>query len=170
MLAGFSPGYKQITVGDDVIKMPSDKVVSFKRASGATYINKSGVLTVAEVDEPRFEREGLLIEGQRTNYHLNSLTPSKWGATTSVTITESGVDEFGFTYGRFQIKDEKIGTNTTMNIAAVSGGRGVDVTGTEKYVTTSCRVKSDSANIQCRIRFERYDGSAYFYLADAYLR
>ena len=160
---------KQITVGDDVIKMPSDKVVSFKRASGATYINKSGVLTVAEVDEPRFEREGLLIEGQRTNYHLNSLTPSKWGATTSVTITESGVDEFGFTYGRFQIKDEKIGTNTTMNIAAVSGGRGVDVTGTEKYVTTSCRVKSDSANIQCRIRFERYDGSAYFYLADAYL-
>ncbi|MBD4209537.1 phage tail protein, partial [Xanthomonas citri pv. citri] len=80
------PGYKQITVGDDVIKMPSDKVVSFKRASGATYINKSGVLTVAEVDEPRFEREGLLIEGQRTNYHLNSLTPSKWGATTSVTI------------------------------------------------------------------------------------
>ncbi|HAL7818320.1 TPA: phage tail protein, partial [Escherichia coli] len=127
------------------------------------------VLTVAEVDEPRFEREGLLIEGQRTNYHLNSLTPSKWGATTSVTITESGVDEFGFTYGRFQIKDEKIGTNTTMNIAAVSGGRGVDVTGTEKYVTTSCRVKSDSANIQCRIRFERYDGSAYFYLADAYL-
>lgn len=29
-----------------------------------------------------------------------------------------------------------------MNIAAVSGGRGVDVTGTEKYVTTSCRVKA----------------------------
>ncbi|QXV80203.1 lateral tail fiber protein [Escherichia phage IrisVonRoten] len=169
MLAGFAPGYKQITVGDDVIKMPSDKVVDFKRASGATYINKSGVLTVAEINEPRFERDGLLIEGQRTNYHLNSLTPSKWGATTSVTITESGVDEFGFTYGRFQIKDEKIGTNTTMNIAAIPGGRGVDVTGTEKYVTTSCRVKSDSANIQCRIRFERYDGSAYFYLADAYL-
>ena len=169
MLAGFAPGYKQITVGDDVVNMVSDKVVDFKRASGATYINKSGVLTVAEVDEPRFEREGLLIEGQRTNYHLNSLTPSKWGATTSVTITESGVDEFGFTYGRFQIKDEKIGTNTTMNIAAVPGGRGVDVTGNEKYVTTSCRVKSDNANIQCRIRFEGYDGSEYFYLADAYL-
>ncbi|ENK8091542.1 prophage tail fiber N-terminal domain-containing protein [Escherichia coli] len=169
MITGYSPGYKKVKIGDNVVQVASDKQVNFSRASGATYINKSGVLTVAEVDEPRFEREGLLIEGQRTNYHLNSLTPSKWGATTSVTITESGVDEFGFTYGRFQIKDEKIGTNTTMNIAAVSGGRGVDVTGTEKYVTTSCRVKSDSANIQCRIRFERYDGSAYFYLADAYL-
>lgn len=55
-----------------------------------------------------------------------------------------------------------------MNIAAVLGGRGVDVTGTEKYVTTLCCVKSDSANIQCCIRFERYDGFAYFYLADAY--
>ncbi|PYH10378.1 phage tail protein [Escherichia coli] len=169
MITGFSPSYKKIVIGDDEITMPGDKVVKFKRASTATYINKSGVFSVAKIDEPRFEREGLLIEGQRTNYHLNSLTPSKWGATTSVTITESGVDEFGFTYGRFQIKDEKIGTNTTMNIAAVSGGRGVDVTGTEKYVTTSCRVKSDSANIQCRIRFERYDGSAYFYLADACL-
>ncbi|HCS8381461.1 TPA: phage tail protein, partial [Escherichia coli] len=169
MITGFSPSYKKIVIGDDEITMPGDKVVKFKRASTATYINKSGVFSVAKIDEPRFEREGLLIEGQRTNYHLNSLTPSKWGATTSVTITESGVDEFGFTYGRFQIKDEKIGTNTTMNIAAVSGGRGVDVTGTEKYVTTSCRVKSDSANIQCRIRFERYDGSAYFYLADAHL-
>ncbi|WWD13555.1 tail protein [Escherichia phage vB_Eco_mar004NP2] len=170
MITGFAPDYKKkITVGDEEITLPSDKIVSFTRASTATYINKSGVLTVAGINEPRFEKDGLLIEGQRTNYHLNSLTPSKWEATTSVTITESGVDEFGFTYGRFQIKDEKIGTNTAMNIAAISGGRGVDVTGTEKYVTTSCRVKSDSANIQCRIRFERYDGSAYFYLADAYL-
>ena len=169
MITGFAPGYKKITVGDEEITLPSDKIVSFTRASTATYINKSGVLTVAGIDEPRFEKDGLLIEGQRTNYHLNSLTPSKWGATTSVTITESGVDEFGFTYGRFQVTDEKIGTNTAMNITAVSGGRGVDVTGTEKYVTTSCRVKSDSANIQCRIRFERYDGSAHFYLADAYL-
>lgn len=101
MLAGFLLGYKQITVGDDVIKMLFDKVVSFKRALGATYINKLGVLTVAEVDELRFEREGLLIEGQRTNYYFNLLTLFKWGATTSVTITESGVDEFGFTYGRF---------------------------------------------------------------------
>lgn len=34
-----------------------------------------------------------------------------------------------------------------MNIAVVLGGRGVDVTGTEKYVIILCCVKSDSANI-----------------------
>ncbi|WP_236942263.1 tail fiber protein, partial [Escherichia sp. MOD1-EC6153] len=61
MITGFAPGYKSITVGDDVITLPSEKVVSFTRASTATYINKSGVLTEAAIDEPRFERDGLLI-------------------------------------------------------------------------------------------------------------
>lgn len=77
MLAGFSPSYKQITVSNNVIKMPSNKVVSFKRASSATYINKSKVLTVAKVNKPQFKQKSLLIKKQKTNYHLNSLTPSK---------------------------------------------------------------------------------------------
>ncbi|EPJ4642153.1 tail fiber protein, partial [Escherichia coli] len=71
MITGFSPAYKKIVIGDDEITMPGDKVVNFKRASKATYINKSGVLTEAAIDEPRFERDGLLIEGQRTNLLLN---------------------------------------------------------------------------------------------------
>ncbi|MCN5514284.1 phage tail protein, partial [Escherichia coli] len=66
MITGFSPSYKKIVIGDDEITMPGDKIVKFKRASKATYINKSGVLTEAAIDEPRFERDGLLIEGQRT--------------------------------------------------------------------------------------------------------
>ncbi|MED9497946.1 phage tail protein, partial [Escherichia marmotae] len=38
MIAGFSPSYKKIVIGDDEITMPGDKVVKFKRASKATYI------------------------------------------------------------------------------------------------------------------------------------
>ena len=79
MITGFSPSYKKIVIGDDEITMPGDKIVKFKRASKATYINKSGVLTEAAIDEPRFERDGLLIEGQRTNYMLNSESPASWG-------------------------------------------------------------------------------------------
>lgn len=45
---------------------------TFSRASTATYINKQGVLTVAAVDEPRFEKEGLLMEGASTNLIPNS--------------------------------------------------------------------------------------------------
>ena len=84
MITGFSPSYKKIVIGDDEITMPGDKIVKFKRASKATYINKSGVLTEAAIDEPRFERDGLLIEGQRTNYMLNSESPASWGRSSNI--------------------------------------------------------------------------------------
>ena len=167
MITGFAPGYKQITVGDDVVNMVSDKVVDFKRASGATYINKSGVLTVAEVDEPRFEREGLLIEGQRTNLLINSTDPTKWNKSPNMILRTSGVDNFGFNYGKFTLKEEAVGQTSGLNIVTVSGGRGFDVTGNEKYVTISCRVQSGTPNLRCRLRFEHYDGSAYTFLGDA---
>nr|MDN0987693.1 phage tail protein [Escherichia coli]MDN1032030.1 phage tail protein [Escherichia coli] len=55
MIAGFSPGYKKIAIGDDVVQVADDKQVNFSRASTATYINKSGELKTAEINEPRFE-------------------------------------------------------------------------------------------------------------------
>lgn len=56
------------------------KLISFSRASTATYIDKSGVLQTAVVNEPRFEKDGLLIEGQSTNLIANSnnLTGTGW--------------------------------------------------------------------------------------------
>ncbi|MEF9714235.1 phage tail protein, partial [Escherichia coli] len=75
MITGFAPGYKSITVGDDVITLPSEKVVSFTRASTATYIDKSGCFAESAINEPRFEKDGLLIEGQRTNTFSYTNTP-----------------------------------------------------------------------------------------------
>ncbi|HBH5027817.1 TPA: phage tail protein [Escherichia coli] len=169
MIAGFSPSYKKIVIGDDEITMPGDKVVKFKRASKATYINKSGVLTEVAIDEPRFERDGLLIEGQRTNLLLNSTNPSKWNKSSNLELTEISTDSFNFTYGRFTVKDTIIGQTSAINIVTVSGSKGFDVTGDEKYVTISCRVRSDVENIRCRLRFEHHDGSTYTFLGDAYL-
>ncbi|HIA8867327.1 TPA: phage head spike fiber domain-containing protein [Escherichia coli] len=169
MITGFSPSYKKIVIGDDEITMPSDKVVKFKRASKATYINKSGVLTEAAIDEPRFERDGLLIEGQRTNLLLNSTNPSKWNKSSNLELTELSTDSFNFTYGRFTVKDTLIGQTSAISIVTVSGSKGFDVTGDEKYVTISCRVRSDVENIRCRLRFEHHDGSTYTFLGDAYL-
>ncbi|HGC1766104.1 TPA: phage tail protein [Escherichia coli] len=169
MITGFSPSYKKIVIGDDEITMPGDKVVKFKRASKATYINKSGVLTEAAIDEPRFERDGLLIEGQRTNLLLNSTNPSKWNKSSNLELTEISTDSFNFTYGRFTAKDTLIGQTSAISIVTVSGSKGFDVTGDEKYVTISCRVRSDVENIRCRLRFEHHDGSTYTFLGDAYL-
>lgn len=74
---------------DDVVTIPSDKIVLFSRASSATYINKSGALTIAEINEPRFEKEGLLIEGQRTNYFTNSNAPELWNKNPGLKISET---------------------------------------------------------------------------------
>lgn len=169
MITGFSPSYKKIVIGDDEITMPGDKIVKFKRASTATYINKSGVLTNAAIDEPRFEKDGLLIEGQRTNLLINSTNPSKWNKSSNMVLNQSGVDDFGFSFGKFTLKPEMVGQTSAINIVTVSGNKGFDVTGEEKRVTISCRVKGGKGNIRCRLRFEHYNDSGYTFLGDAYL-
>ncbi|EOK1668299.1 TPA: prophage tail fiber N-terminal domain-containing protein [Escherichia coli] len=168
MITGFSPSYKKIVIGDDEITMPGDKVVKFKRASKATYINKSGVLTEAAIDEPRFERDGLLIEGQRTNYMLNSESPASWGRSSNMDVPETGTDSFGFTYGKFVCNDSLIGQTSAINMASIAATKSVDVSDDNKYVTTSCRFKTE-LQVRLRIRFDKYDGSATTFLGDVYI-
>ncbi|HBE2805441.1 TPA: phage tail protein [Escherichia coli] len=159
MITGYSPGYKKVKIGDNVVQVASDKQVNFSRASTATYINKSGELKTAEINEPRFECDGLLIEGQRTNFFQNSTDPSKWNKSTSLGVTETGADSFGFNYGRFVVQDSIVGTSKAHTIIGLySSAGGVDTSGDEKHVTISCRVKSEVDNIAVRILFEHYDG------------
>ncbi|MGL5154323.1 MAG: phage head spike fiber domain-containing protein, partial [Aeromonas veronii] len=88
MLAGYGDDIK---VGDYTVATQA----SFSRASTATYIDKSGVLRTAAINEPRFEKEGLLIEGQSTN-----LVPKSegWPGSTFVegAWTHSAKDAEGF--------------------------------------------------------------------------
>lgn len=68
-------GYgREVKVGDDVVA----QMLNFSRNSTATYIGKDGLLKTAAVNEPRFEKEGLLIEGQSTNLFLNSENVAVW--------------------------------------------------------------------------------------------
>ncbi|WP_431306896.1 phage head spike fiber domain-containing protein, partial [Escherichia coli] len=155
-------------IGDNVVQVASDKQVNFSRASTATYINKSGELKTAEINEPRFEKEGLLIEGQRTNYMLNSATPASWGKSANMNVAEVGTDSFGFTYGKFVCNDSLIGKTSAINMASIAATKSVDVSGDNKYVTTSCRFKTER-QVRLRIRFDKYDGSATTFLGDAYI-
>lgn len=54
---------REVKVGDDVVA----RMVNFERSTTKTYRDKSGVLRTAAINEPAFEKEGLLIEGQSTN-------------------------------------------------------------------------------------------------------
>lgn len=65
MITGEAP-YDQITVNGSPLDLAS-KSATFKRASTATYIRKDGQMDAAAVDQPRYEKDGLLIESQSTN-------------------------------------------------------------------------------------------------------
>lgn len=60
MITGYG---REVKVGDDVVA----QMVNFSRSTTATYIGKDGLLKTAAANEPRFEKAGLLIEGQSTN-------------------------------------------------------------------------------------------------------
>ncbi len=171
-ITGYAPGYKTITIGSDEITMPVNGICQFSRASSATYIDKSGHITVAGNNVPRFEKYGLLIENQRTNMFVNSFNPDAWNKSGGISVTSS-TDEFEFKYGRFTVGSDIAGTTTGRNICTVAGNKGIDVTGDDQYskgpyVTASFRVRSD-LNVRARIRFERYNSEGYIFLCDAYL-
>jgi hypothetical protein len=68
--------------------------VTFTRATTATYDDRYGVKQYAGIDEPRFEKEGLLIEGPSTNDMVQSdNTNLSWSSVNgSLTTGNKGVD------------------------------------------------------------------------------
>lgn len=93
MLAG-NGAYDRINIGSDYVELPS-RSATFTRASTATYVDKSGVLQTAAINEPRFEKEGLLIEAQSTNMMASSNPQaSPWSRSPAPVIYTNEGDEF----------------------------------------------------------------------------
>ncbi|WJN62480.1 hypothetical protein phiG7_32 [Escherichia phage phiG7] len=144
MIAGYSPGYKKITVGEDVITMPSDKVVSFSRASNATYINKHGEFCIANIDEPRFEKQGLLIEGQRTNHITYSNDPASLNSDKYRSDVTHGVDKYGFTYTTATANENGQGDTPSLFYCEYNNNIYCEQ---NEYATLSIRVKATNISI-----------------------
>lgn len=144
MLAGYSPGYKKITVGEDVITMPSDKVVNFSRASNATYINKHGEFCIANIDEPRFEKQGLLIEGQRTNRITFSNDPASLNSDKHRSDVTYGIDKYGFTYSTATANENGQGDTPTLFYCEYNNNIYCQQ---NEYATLSIRVKASNISI-----------------------
>lgn len=80
-------GYgREVKVGDDVVA----RMVNFSRSTTATYIGKDGVLKSAAANEPRFEKEGLLIEGQSTNLWSSQTAVDSLNSPLSTTYLPDG--------------------------------------------------------------------------------
>jgi len=98
-------------------------MVNFSRNSTATYIGKDGQLKTAAANEPRFEKEGLLIEGQSTNLVPNSKNPPPTSSETRVTLVASpygDVFKFAAATTNNSTKDVRIATLTAGQLVTVS--------------------------------------------------
>lgn len=86
MLAGYG---EELKIGEHVVA----RKASFSRNSTARYVGKDGLHKTATANEPRFEKEGLLIEGQSTDIVLVS-TPglgAQWAKSKNGTGVEPDV-------------------------------------------------------------------------------
>ncbi|MCZ7840649.1 hypothetical protein LRB91_17765, partial [Leclercia adecarboxylata] len=86
-MEGIAP-YDTLTISGKMVELPS-KSATFTRSTVATYIEKSGIMRNADINEPRFEKEGLLIEPQITNLYTYS---EQWGTGQRVTTTNNSGD------------------------------------------------------------------------------
>ncbi|MNQ71593.1 hypothetical protein D3C85_862690 [compost metagenome] len=105
MITGYG---RDVLVGSDVVA----RMVNFARSSTATYIGKDGLLKTAAVNEPRFEKEGLLVEGQSTNLIPTSNFPQGLGGWIAPNPS-------GNTYAYGSAPD---GSNTAMKVAFAGDG------------------------------------------------
>ncbi|WP_312292811.1 phage head spike fiber domain-containing protein [Atlantibacter hermannii] len=129
------------------------KLISFGRASTATYIDKSGALQTAAINEPRFEKEGLLIEGQSTNYFRYSSDPSQWKNTGS---TASALNVSVINDGNTKAPTGMFTLTADSSVLTLIGHTGTPIqVAVGDVVSASCRVKIPST---CRVRV-RYGNS-----------
>ncbi|OED34502.1 hypothetical protein AB832_07335 [Flavobacteriaceae bacterium (ex Bugula neritina AB1)] len=145
--------------GSVMVDLPS-KSADFTRSTTATYIDKSGVMRTAGINEPRFEKDGVLIEGGSTNYYLNSEDSSEWGNTNSNITIDSSVKNI-------ELKDSVKLTSNNVSSVAISKTTLISEVSINDKVTQSIYLKNDNGLIGVRLRFSNstgvYAGSRYLY-------
>ncbi|WP_378082015.1 hypothetical protein ACFU5E_09495 [Aeromonas bestiarum] len=115
-------GYgREVKVVDDVV----GRYVTLARATAGWFFDKNGTLRQAAVNEPRFEMEGLLVEGPSTNLHKFSWFDGTNRADQvqyNLNYTAVADPGFSFTVGRFS-RDATVATHTFVNrgVAAAAG-------------------------------------------------
>lgn len=162
LICGFNTAMDNITV-DGVDYQVAARIFNYARATIATYFNTAGQYTVAKVNEPRYEKEGLLLEGRVSNNVLFSNTPSQWlNKDSGCDITE--LPEYGLSKcmtGRVVVAREPL--KASVRITSSSGNPFAVTAG--DMITASCRYKSSIPDTRLRIRFaseQGFEGSQYF--------
>jgi hypothetical protein len=113
MITGYG---RDVLVGSDVVA----RMVNFSRNSTKTYRAKDGTLKTAAVNEPAFEAEGLLLEGQSANIVTNSNAFTPYG--TGATKADAQPGPFGANDAtRIDTVNPYTGTNPPLSSSLIDG-------------------------------------------------
>lgn len=142
LLAGFAPA-DTINVAGTIYPLRT-KSATLTRSTVGTYYDKSGTMKLADIDEPRFEKEGLLIEPQMTNLYTYS---EQWGAGQRVTTTNNSGDS-----PRGDKTMALIVEDTTTNIEHYTQDRNIVLTaGTTYCYSVFVKAHSNPRNLYLRV-------------------
>lgn len=134
LLAGSAPA-DTITVAGTSYPLPT-KSMAFTRSTTATYLDKTGLMKVAAINEPRFDKQGLLLESAATNLYTQSET---WTAgKRSTTTNNAGVSPRGDQTMALMVED------TSASIEHYTSDRGIVLTSGATYCY-SIYVKASSS-------------------------
>ena len=112
---------------------------TFTRATPATYVDRYGIARQSPVDQPRFVKSGLLIEGESTNYFVDSKNALAYTATNCTVALDRQYDSsFQTTVDVVTISTPNAPWGLSKVIDTVYLTHG-------KYVTFSVELKSSSA-------------------------
>lgn len=121
-----------IPLSSDICIYEGGGYTEFSRSSRATYRNLQGKLVLVEIDEPRHEPEGLLIEGATTNHARSvvglgstSSAPSSLGVGTSFIYPAS--DPRNYTVIRNSLPNNTLTAGSTYTVSCFAKGIPDDV-------------------------------------------
>ena len=134
LLSGMAP-YDLATINDVTLELPT-KSANFTRSTTASYIDKSGKMSFADINEPRFEKQGLLMESQCTNLYTNSEEIT--GSSTVITTPNASACPTG------EMLMTKF-TESTSNSEHYCNDKGISLTA-DTFYCYSAYVKDDTAN------------------------
>jgi hypothetical protein len=113
-----------------VDNISGQNLITFTRASSATYVDRNGIIRTAAVNEPRFDHNpatgeslGLLVEEQRTNLVLRSETfGTTWALFRASIVTDSTASPDGAATADTMVEDTTVtsshGTVQQINLTA----------------------------------------------------
>ena len=138
--------------------------MTFTRSTTGTYLSKDGYIKTAGIDQPRIEKDGILLESAGTNYLFPSLPngtgSTDWVKSSSMVVTpNAGIGLDGITNDAVKVEDVNDGESSILHITSTLAST------LDKYQTIFLK---KGVGQYCQVELRRYstgptDTQSYYF-------